>query len=194
MAEAPLGSPTPPDAILQGAADVFVYGPPGAGKSWIGRFLADERGFRFEDGDQWLPKDLRESLRRGKAFTDGQRERFAGVVADELARARDEEARRPAGARRIVVAQAMLKARHRGLIAARHPDLLFVLATADAAVLQRRLSGGANLVGGALGAAMAAMVEAGAGNPVIRSASADDATVPAQIDAILAAASILATA
>lgn len=145
--------------------DLFLYGPPGAGKSWLGTLLAAQHGYRFEEGDAWLTEDMHASLRAGRGFTQEQRDRYAEVVAQHIREVRAVETRP------LVVAQAMLKRRSRKIIAEAHPALLFVRAAADPCVLASRLRRGGNLVDENLGAWMAAELEVDDMDPVVTATS-----------------------
>ncbi|KAJ8600377.1 hypothetical protein CTAYLR_000721 [Chrysophaeum taylorii] len=157
---------------------LFLYGPPGAGKSTLGKYLAATHGFRFEDGDAWLPADMVASLARGEGFSPEQRDRFAQVIIERVGEALEEDPRP------LVVAQALLKVRHRESIKKAHPSLLFVRVEADADELSRRLGRGDNLVDDNLGAAMRAQLEITSDDPVVEYA-AQGPPVTAQLDSIL---------
>ena len=45
-------------SVTVSVAQVLVYGVPGAGKSFTARRLASDFGFRFCEGDEWLPEDM----------------------------------------------------------------------------------------------------------------------------------------
>mmetsp|Transcript_22851 Transcript_22851/g.90614 ORF Transcript_22851/g.90614 Transcript_22851/m.90614 type:complete len:129 (-) Transcript_22851:83-469(-) len=80
--------------------------------------------------------------------------------------------------RPVVVAQALIKRRHREVVRAAHPDVLFVRVTAATSILERRLAWGGNLVDAAVGLRMKALVEADAADPVVDT-SRDGAEFPA---------------
>lgn len=136
-------------------------GPPGTGKSTLGRYLADAHDFRFVDGDDWLPADMVASLEQGHGFTEAQRERFAAIVVERL------EALKASEARPIAVAQALLRERHRATVKAAHGDVLFVRAEAPAEEVALRLGLGRNLVDEDLGGRMRATLEISPEDPVV---------------------------
>jgi len=163
--------------------DLFIYGPPGAGKSWIGALLEAQHGYRFEEGDAWLTNDMHESLRAGRGFTQEQRDYYAEVVAQRIGEVRAVETRP------LVVAQAMLKRRSRRIIAEAHPGLLFVRAAAEPDVLACRLRRGGNLVDENLGAWMAAELEVDDTDPVVSATSSGAGpTVEEQVLAVVTTA------
>ena len=145
--------------------DLFLYGAPGAGKSYLGAKLRDDFGYRFEEGDAWLTADMRASLERGESFTPAQRERFSEVVAERVGAALAEER----GARPVVVAQAMFKRAHRRAVAAACPGLVFARVACDEAERSRRLEARGTLVGADLGGRMALDLENDDADATVRS-------------------------
>jgi gluconokinase len=86
-------------------------GVAGAGKTTIGRCLADELGWQFSDGDDFHPSANIEKMRQGHALTDTDRqpwlERIHAAIADRISR------NQPA-----VLACSILKARYRAIVEA----------------------------------------------------------------------------
>ena len=150
------------------APDLFLYGAPGCGKSFVGALLRDAFGYRFEEGDAWLTDDMHASLERGESFTQEQRVRFSGVVAAKIGDVMAEEAARPLR-RPIVVSQAMFKRALRRKISDAHPALIFAQVSCDEAVRRSRLEARGTLVGAVLGGKMGRDLEDDAGDPTIRS-------------------------
>ena len=52
---------------------IVVMGVSGAGKTTLGRALAERLGFRFEEGDDWHDPRSIEKMRRGEPLTDDDR-------------------------------------------------------------------------------------------------------------------------
>ena len=86
-------------------------GVAGAGKTTIGRCLADELGWQFSDGDDFHPAVNIEKMRQGQALTDADRqpwlERIHAAIIDRISR------NQPA-----VLACSILKARYRAIVVA----------------------------------------------------------------------------
>eukprot|EP00927_Polykrikos_kofoidii_P051743 TRINITY_DN45534_c0_g1_i1.p1 TRINITY_DN45534_c0_g1~~TRINITY_DN45534_c0_g1_i1.p1 ORF type:complete len:258 (+),score=35.25 TRINITY_DN45534_c0_g1_i1:219-992(+) len=140
-------------------SNVFLFGLPGVGKTYVGHVLERHLGYKFLEGDQWLPADLRESLDRGLGFTQEQRDRFAAVIADEIGKARDqvevESLRLGIEDRPLVIAQAVFKRRHRDVIRSAHPDMVFCWVRADEGTRMHRLASRGDVVTAELGRRMA---------------------------------------
>lgn len=86
-------------------------GVAGAGKTTIGRGLADELGWQFSDGDDFHPAANIDKMRHGHALTDTDRqpwlERMHAAIVDRINR------KQPA-----VLACSILKARYRAIVEA----------------------------------------------------------------------------
>ena len=69
---------------------ILVMGVAGAGKTTIGRRLADELGWQFSDGDDFHPAANIEKMRKGHALTDADRqpwlERMHAAIVDRISR------------------------------------------------------------------------------------------------------------
>ncbi|CAE8612543.1 unnamed protein product [Polarella glacialis] len=144
------------DELLRFLAPVYFFGLPGAGKSHCGRLAEQELGYHFHDGDAWLPEDLKASLARGEGFTPEQRDRYAEAIVEQIAEAKAvEAAARCEAARPIAIAQATFKRRHRNMIRAVHPDLVFVWVQSGEQARLTRLRERNHLVDEELGVRMA---------------------------------------
>lgn len=112
---------------------IVIMGVSGAGKSTVGRRLAQRLGWAFQDADDLHSAASIEKLRRGQPLDDEDRapwlERVRHVIA---AAARDR--------RNAVIACSALKARYRAVLGDGIPDVRFVHLTAPADVLQERLT------------------------------------------------------
>lgn len=112
---------------------VVVMGVSGAGKSTVGRALADSLGARFIEGDDFHSQENRAKMQCGVPLDDADRQGWLAGLAQELAvtRKRGESA---------VLACSALKQAYRDLLAASCPDLHIVWLSGDRDLVARRLA------------------------------------------------------
>lgn len=118
---------------------IYLFGLPAAGKNFAGRVLEEEFGYTFYDGDNDLTKEMRDAVRDGRPFTDPMRDRYYALLVDRIAELRN---RHP----RLAFGQATFKEKHRELMWARFPDVVFVQVEATPEVRMGRLARGGNPV------------------------------------------------
>lgn len=68
---------------------IVVFGVSGSGKTTIGRLLAEELGWTFQDADEFHPRTNVEKMRRGISLTDADRkpwlERLRALLKESIA-------------------------------------------------------------------------------------------------------------
>jgi len=73
---------------------VIVFGVSGAGKTTIGKLLAEQLGWRFYEGDDFHPRANIEKMRSGRPLTDEDRwpwlERLRDLLPEAIAGYRGE--------------------------------------------------------------------------------------------------------
>lgn len=111
---------------------VIIMGAAGAGKTTVGRALAEALGWRFIDADDLQPLSNVEKIRSGVALTDEDRAPWLGRTHDALQRATREQAD-------VVLACSALRERYRATLADGVADVRWVFLHADADLLERRL-------------------------------------------------------
>src|SRR3954464_9196821 len=112
---------------------VVMFGLPGAGKTYVARELASLHGLRFHDGDDDLPRDMREAIDAAAKVTPDMRDRFVDAMAssvESLLRAHPH----------VVLAQTFLKRQHRERFLSRFPHAHFVLVAAPSELREQRLA------------------------------------------------------
>jgi len=114
-------------------AAVVLTGVSGAGKSTVGRALADALGAELLDADDRHPPANVAKMAAGVPLDDADREPWIAALVGEL---RD----RAAAGRRVVLACSGLRRAHRRRLAAAVPGTAVVLLQVDADVLARRLA------------------------------------------------------
>lgn len=109
---------------------IVVMGVSGAGKTTVGRALAERLGLAFQDADDLHPEANVAKMAAGTPLDDADRAPWLAVVGDALA---------SAGEPGMVMACSALKRAYRDAIRARADDTRFVLLTAPVEVLSERI-------------------------------------------------------
>jgi len=113
---------------------VVVMGVTGAGKTTVGRLLAERLGAAFADADDYHPPENVAKMRAGIALDDADRApwlaRLNGLLGDSAAK--DES---------LILACSALKRAYRERLAAGIPGIRFVFLDGSKDLLARRLAG-----------------------------------------------------
>ncbi|HSP03147.1 MAG TPA: gluconokinase, GntK/IdnK-type [Acidimicrobiales bacterium] len=113
---------------------LVLTGVSGAGKSTVGRALADRIGAVLLDADDFHPEINRQKMAAGVALTDADRDPWIDTLAAELERrSRDGD--------RVVLACSALRRHHRARLLDAAPDVALVHLDVGPEELARRLAG-----------------------------------------------------
>ena len=110
---------------------IILFGPTGAGKTYIGKLLQKNFGFYFYDGDADLTDQMKEALKQMKPITEAMRDRFFERLFDSI----DKLSRRHA---KLVVAQTFIKEGYRKQLLSRYPQAKFILIKTKPLIRYRR--------------------------------------------------------
>lgn len=119
---------------VDACSPVFLMGVAGAGKTTVGRVLADRLGMDFQEGDALHPASNVAKLRAGVALDDEDRRPWLDAVADWIG---SRIAERAGG---VVSCSALRRAYRDRLRTAGGADLPFILLDVGEAILRDRLS------------------------------------------------------
>lgn len=117
----------------------FLFGVAGVGKTYGGEAISQQLGIASYDLDQDMTHAMRCAIAEGRPFTDEIRDEFFAVVCQRIS---EVKARHP----RCVFMQGAYRQKHRELVTAQHPDLVFVLVDAPEELILKRLHGRGNKV------------------------------------------------
>lgn len=156
---------------------LIVMGVSGAGKTTVGRALADRLGWRFRDGDAFHTADNVVRMASGHPLSDDDRWPWLDAIAAWVRE-------RWAGGERVVVPCSALRRAYRDRLRAAGPGLVFVHLDVPAAVVADRLHerAGHFMPPSLLGSQLAALEPPGADERdavVVAAASGVDAIVAA---------------
>jgi gluconokinase len=111
---------------------IVLMGVSGAGKTTVGRLLAEALGAEFAEGDAYHPPANVEKMRRGIALEDADRWPWLQTLAEQIDRWL-------AARKTVVLACSALKQSYRDVLAQGRPGVRFVHLEGDKALIRRRL-------------------------------------------------------
>jgi gluconokinase len=114
-------------------AVILVMGVSGAGKTTIGKLLAERLGWEFADGDKFHPAANVEKMRSGVPLTDEDRRPWLKRIAQWV-----DEIRRDNG--QAVTAASVLKRSYRDIVIGERPDVRLVFLEGSRELIAQRVA------------------------------------------------------
>jgi gluconokinase len=113
---------------------IVLMGVSGAGKTTVGRLLAQALGAEFAEGDAYHPAENIAKMRRGIPLEDADRWPWLAILGAQIDRWL-------AAGTTVVLACSALKQRYRDVLARGRTDVRFVHLEGDKALIRLRLDG-----------------------------------------------------
>jgi gluconokinase len=114
-------------------AVVVVMGVSGAGKTTIGKLLAERLGWEFADGDEFHPRENVKKMRSGVPLTDEDRLPWLQAIAQWI-----DEMRRQGNP--AITASSVLKRSYRDIVIGKRPDVRLVFLEGSRDLIARRVA------------------------------------------------------
>ena len=114
-------------------AVVVVMGVSGAGKTTIGRLLAERLGWEFADGDEFHPRANVKKMRSGIPLTDEDRLPWLQAIAQWVDEMRQQ-------GNRAVTASSVLKRSYRDIVIGARPDVRLVFLEGSPTLIAERVA------------------------------------------------------
>lgn len=110
---------------------LILFGPTGAGKTYIGRLLQKQFGYFFYDGDADLTAEMKQALNNMQIITDRMRQKFITRLINSTASLARQHAN-------LVVSQTFIKEKYRLRLLKRLPSAQFILVKTKADLRHQR--------------------------------------------------------
>jgi len=110
---------------------IILFGPTGAGKTYVGKLLAKEFGYFFYDGDSDLTDEMKQALHSMQPINDQMRHRFITQLIRSIERLCYNHDK-------LVVAQTFIKDKYRRRLLKKLPQAKFILVQTKTSLRYRR--------------------------------------------------------
>lgn len=118
---------------------IFLFGPTGVGKSYIGNVLTRVFGYYFWDADTALTEAMYDLIKKKKMFTQKMRDDFTQLIILKIQSLSSKYSN-------IVVSQALYKERNRKQIKDIYNQVKFIYIISDGSIVADRIVSRNNLV------------------------------------------------
>jgi len=111
---------------------IFLFGLPGSGKNYVGNIFQEEFDFYFHDADSDLTPKFKQFISNGIIAPDEIRDDYYNLLISHIKELYRKH-------KRIVVADVLLKEKHRKLMQSHFPNAYFILLNCNPSILDSRL-------------------------------------------------------
>jgi gluconokinase len=111
---------------------IVLFGLPGVGKSFIGDILQDQFGFYHYDGDQSLPKIMKQAIFKKLPITDTMRDIFFEKLTQKAKQLTKTY-------QKIVISQTFIKEKYRKVFLKQISEAQFILVKTNTTIREKRL-------------------------------------------------------
>lgn len=113
---------------------LFFYGLAGAGKSFVGRHIADNLGIPYYEADELLTDEMKQAIITGQPITQEMVDKFMLVIISFIKNLL------ATGINDFVISQALYRIKNRAQIAHEFPNIQFIEVTASDEIIFDRLA------------------------------------------------------
>ena len=128
-----------PNLLPQAPEVLYLFGLPGAGKTYIGDLIARESTYHHYNADDDFTPTMLKAIDRREEFSDEMRDEFYELISKKLPRLVEQY-------KNVIVSQATFRRQHRDMIRHALDDLEFVWVQAPQSVIIQRLRARGNEV------------------------------------------------
>ncbi len=110
----------------------ILFGLPGAGKTFVGDIFKKYVNFYFYDGDNELPKEIKQAIKNQAKITDTMRDVFFQKLIKKVQKLKSQH-------ENIVIAQTFIKEKYRKMLLKKIKEASFILIQTDTPIRESRL-------------------------------------------------------
>ena len=111
---------------------IFLFGLPGSGKNHVGNIFQEEFNFYFHDADSDLTPEFKQFINNGIIAPDETRDEYYSLLIVHIEKLYRKH-------KRIVIADVLLKEKHRKLMQSHFSNAYFILLSCNLSIIDSRL-------------------------------------------------------
>jgi len=110
---------------------LILFGPTGAGKTFVGQLLKQKLNYHFYDGDTDLTPEIKKALNNMQPITSLMRDQFINRLLSSIGSLQQKHSK-------LVVAQAFIQEKHRQQLLKKFPQAQFILINTPQTIRHQR--------------------------------------------------------